>query len=465
MKKILSTALVSLCIIALAADQAIAKKTFFRYKGKPAHGDLILGIVVSAETKENAQHGKKAAGLMKRHDNKKLLNDAKHIIQRNFKELVIMETVTEAPLKGVHLVAELDVLTERFEKEIKGVTKNHWRVVLGTTYLEPSGKLIEDIRCEREFKDNPVVAAVKINSAFKKCLKEYEKDMRASEKLKGYTPSQEVAQLVLGGAAPKKKKIIRHSSVDKPKYRKRKDPNSFAIIMGVEKYPDLPTADFAERDANSMRKHLKAMGVPDRNIVLLVGERASKAGLAKNLEMWLPKVVNEESTVYFFYSGHGAPDISSKQSYLVPIDGDPKYLETTGYPVGRLYNKLAQLKAKRIIVALDACFSGAGGRSVIPKGTRPLVLNSKAKPIEGRMIVFSASGADEITGTLESEGHGLFTYHFLKGLNGAAKKMGKVTVNGLFEYLKPNVADDAKKENRDQTPTLRGLKDEDWVLR
>ena len=61
----------------------------------------------------------------------------------------------------------------------------------------------------------------------------------------------------------------------------------------------------------------------------------------------------------------------------------------------------------------------------------------------------------------EDEGHGLFTYYLLRGLNGAAKDdAGRVTVQSLFEYLVPNVQDQARRQNREQAPQLlRGAGD------
>jgi uncharacterized caspase-like protein len=93
---------------------------------------------------------------------------------------------------------------------------------------------------------------------------------------------------------------------------------------------------------------------------------------------------------------------------------------------------------------------------VLPAGARPLVL--KADPgldVMGGLVVFSASAADEITGAEESQGHGLFTYYFLKGLSGeAAGKDGRVSAKALFDYLLPKVRDAARRDNRDQTPAL-----------
>lgn len=247
------------------------------------------------------------------------------------------------------------------------------------------------------------------------------------------------------------------SEVDKPKYKVPENPDNFALVMGISRYPSLPEASFAERDAQAMRRHLVALGYPERNIIALVGPDASRAGLAKNLETKLARLANERSTVFFYYSGHGAPDPVTGEAYLVPYDGDPEFLKDTAYPLSQLQRKLGALKAKRVIVAIDACFSGVGGRSVLPKGTRPLVTKLKGG-LSGseKLVVISASADNQISGTADGSGHGLFTYYFLKGLNGEAARGGSVTVQGLYEYLKPKVMDEASRHNRDQVPQLSG---------
>ena len=243
------------------------------------------------------------------------------------------------------------------------------------------------------------------------------------------------------------------SDVDAPAYKVSENPDAYALVVGVEKYNTLPEARFAERDAKAMNAHLLAMGYPQRNIVLLTGSQATRTGLVKNLEAWLPNNVTERSTVMFYFSGHGAPDAKSSQAYLVPMDGDPQYLEETAYPIKRLYAKLAALKAKRVVVALDSCFSGAGGRSVLAQGTRPLVAKMDIAPAEGKIVSLSASSSDEITGALEEQGHGLFTYQLLKALTETA---GRGTVSEVYAALKPRVQDEARRQNRAQTPQAFG---------
>ncbi len=214
----------------------------------------------------------------------------------------------------------------------------------------------------------------------------------------------------------------------------------------------MPAADFAERDAQTMHDHLLAMGYPERNIIFLTGARASRTGIEKYLESWLPLNIEEDSHLFVYFSGHGAPDPKSGQAFLMPSDGDAKFIENTGYPLGRLYEQLGALKARQIVVALDACFSGAGGRSVIAKGTRPLVTQADQGAEKlGRIVVLSAAAGDEITGTAEEQGHGLFTYNLLRALNEAK---GEVTVGGLYGVLRPRVQDAARRDNRVQTPQL-----------
>ena len=146
--------------------------------------------------------------------------------------------------------------------------------------------------------------------------------------------------------------------------------NAYAIVIGIEGYRQkLPRADFAVSDAKLMGEYLtKVMGYPEENVVMLTNEHATKSDFEKYFERWLSNNVEKNSTVFIYYSGHGAPDPKTGGAYLVPYDGDPSFIAETGYPLKRMYDALGKLQAKEIIVALDSCFSGAGGRSVIAKG-------------------------------------------------------------------------------------------------
>jgi hypothetical protein len=235
---------------------------------------------------------------------------------------------------------------------------------------------------------------------------------------------------------------------------------NFAIVIGIEKYRDIgANADYAERDARTMLLYLKDyLGFPEQNIKFLSADRATKSDIAKMLELWLPLQVTPDSKVFVFYSGHGAPDSDTHQAYILPYDGDPRALELTAYPLKRMYEKLGALPAKEIVVALDSCFSGAGGRSVIPQGARPLMTKIDSGKVSngGKLTVFTAAAGEEITGGYEPQKHGLFTYYFLKGIRGDAdaNSDGWISVEEQYGYLKKNVSLMANRDSRQQTPQI-----------
>lgn len=235
-------------------------------------------------------------------------------------------------------------------------------------------------------------------------------------------------------------------------------PNDFALVIGIEKYRSISDAQFAERDADTFHQYARTvLGVPKDNVILLLNEHASQADLSKYLEEWLPRNVGPDSRVYVYYSGHGTPDVTGKNSYIVPWDGDPSYLKSRAYPLSKLYKSLDSLRAKEVVVLLDACFSGTGPRSLVAKGLRPLVVVTQTPvPHGGRLTVLTASSADEAAGTMEGQGHGMFTYFLLKGLKDSpfSKKGEAVKLEDLYRYLREQVPAAARRQNREQTPQM-----------
>jgi uncharacterized caspase-like protein len=123
-----------------------------------------------------------------------------------------------------------------------------------------------------------------------------------------------------------------------------------------------------------------------------------------------------------------------------------------------MYDALSKLPAKEIVVALDSCFSGAGGRSVLAEGARPLVMNLQSNlSLPKNTTVLSASSGEQISSTYKDKGHGLFTYFLLKGIKeeDVVKPDGSIKIDDLFRYIKPQVQRIARKQyNNEQTPQL-----------
>jgi hypothetical protein len=250
------------------------------------------------------------------------------------------------------------------------------------------------------------------------------------------------------------------SDVDEiPPGKGQENKNAYAIVIGVEQYrQQLPRAEFAVHDAQAVAQYLtKTLGYPENNVVTLLNEHAAKSDFEKYFEKWLPNNVEKNATVFVYYSGHGAPNLKNGDAYLVPYDGDPSFIAETGYPLRRMYDALGRLPAKEVIVAIDSCFSGAGGRSVVAKGARPLVMNLMTTALPRNMTVLSASAGDQTSSTYDDKGHGLFTYFLLKGIKNedVTKPDGSISMSDLFGYLKPQVERIARKQyNNEQTPQL-----------
>lgn len=242
------------------------------------------------------------------------------------------------------------------------------------------------------------------------------------------------------------------SDIDSPQLtptEKIMGDKDLAVVIGIEGYQNLPKSDYSYDDARLVKDYLKAFGFKERNIELLTDERATKSGIEKTIEAWLRNKTQSDSRVIIYYSGHGSPDPVTGEAYIVPYDGDPNYLTETGYSLKRLYEKVGALPAKETVIILDACFSGAGGRSVLAKGTRPLVMTSMEAPRNRNMVVLTATQGAQISSSSPEKGHGIFTYYFLKAL-----KEGKKTISDIYEYIKPLVEDDAKNLNIQQSPSV-----------
>ena len=306
----------------------------------------------------------------------------------------------------------------------------------------------------------PHIAAV-MSEAFTDALQKMGRSIASSQELRVY--ARKVGEKREDRAQGERTILVRTSDVDDPpKSQAISTKNKHAVVIGIEQYREqLPKADYASQDAKVIGKYLTtAMGYAEENVAVLLNQHATKTDIEKYLEGWLPNRVEKGDSVFIYFSGHGAPNPKTGDAYLVPYDGDPNYLGTTGYSLKRLYEQLAKLPAKQVAVVLDSCFSGAGGRSVLAQGMRPVGI-SVENPIlaTGNTVVLTASSGSQVSSTYTQKAHGLLTYYFLKGLHGEADQNqdGKINLTELYTYLKPRVEGVSRREfNNEQTPQLLG---------
>lgn len=262
-----------------------------------------------------------------------------------------------------------------------------------------------------------------------------------------------------GSVAP----FIARFSVDKPDYQLQNSSKKWALVVGIETYQlsNVSPAEYAVRDAQAVEKHLLALGFEKDHIIELLGNNATRASIRDSVHRLQRNISDSETgaTVFVYFSGHGAPDVQSDTSYIVPWDGDPADLPETGIRLSEFYKNLDLIPASHVIIVLDACFSGSGkgAGSVFGVGKRPLVVKVKEEslPHPGKMVVLSAARGDEMAGPDSTKKHGLFTYYLLKGLNGNAEQKGHVSIGDLFNYVSSKVRNRSELANSTQIPALQ----------
>lgn len=234
-------------------------------------------------------------------------------------------------------------------------------------------------------------------------------------------------------------------------------PGAYAIVIGVEKYAaGLPPPTGARADATRFTDvATKSLGVLPAHIQTILDGQATKGGILRAIE-WAKNSVSAGGRIYFYFSGHGAPDASAGTPYIVPADGDPQYLDATAIATKEILAKLGQSKAREVLAIVDSCFSGAGGRSVLPPGARPLV-RVKEESAPAQLAIFSASSGNQISGPSAAGDGGLFTKFVIDGLGSGAADMngdGQVSLSELAQWVGPRVTREAQQANREQVPSL-----------
>ncbi|MEO1652849.1 MAG: caspase family protein, partial [Bacteroidota bacterium] len=252
---------------------------------------------------------------------------------------------------------------------------------------------------------------------------------------------------------------------------KAKNPHAIAVIIGNQHYQDkdIPMVDFAQKDAQSMKNYLvQSFGYSPENV--LYYEDASLAnfnaifGTAQNHKGLLYNYVKaEESDVFIYYSGHGAPSPEDKTAYFIPVDCSAELVNLNGYSVNTFYDNVARLPFRNLTLVIDACFSGLSeGGNIIPQAS-PIYIKSQSKILNHpRALVFLSADGDQISSWYAEKQHSLFTYFFLKGIQGAANHNGDrfLDLGELREYIDKEVIYRARRlHNRNQTPEIYGKED------
>jgi len=243
--------------------------------------------------------------------------------------------------------------------------------------------------------------------------------------------------------------------------------NGIAVVIGNQQYPnpDVPDVEYAKRDAASVKKYLVNMlGFRENNIMFI--ENAGKAEFERifgTREVVRGKLYNwvkpNQSDVFIYYSGHGAPGMNNKKAYFMPSNCDPNYVQIDGYPLELFYQNLDKIPARSITIVLDACFSGGSQQGMLIKNASPIYIDI-SMPISGSNFnLFTSASSNQIASWYPEGNHSLFTYYFLRALRGEAdgNRDRQITMNEVNNFIQEHVPYMASRlYGRDQTPVFKG---------
>lgn len=253
-----------------------------------------------------------------------------------------------------------------------------------------------------------------------------------------------------------------------------KFPNRYALIIGNEDYssrqPGINSESnvaFAVNDAKTFKEYcINTFGVEEKNIFFLTNATAGEMSQKIELVTQILTRLGENGELIFYYAGHGFPDENTKIPYLIPVDVSATNL-ISAININEVYKKFTSTNAKRVIVFLDACFSG-GGRNVGLLAARGVKIVPKAEILTGNILVFSATSADQSALPYKDKKHGMFTYFLLKKIQ---ESKGEVSLGELEKYVRENVSIESLRINsKAQDPKVNVSYDiqniwETWTLK
>ena len=236
---------------------------------------------------------------------------------------------------------------------------------------------------------------------------------------------------------------------------------SWAVAIGINAYKNWPRLSYAVNDATAVRDLLvRKFGFAADHIKTLLDGDATRANILAALgdELSDSKKVARADRVFVFFAGHGAtrklPNGKS-QGYVIPVDADAKNFQSQAISMTNFQDIADAIPAKHVLFVMDACYSGLAltrGGGGNPGGDRRQYWQEITRRLARQ--VMTAGGADEQVADTGPNGHSIFTWTVLQGLEGKADLDGDgaITASELSAYVAPSVSSLSR-----QTPAFGSL--------
>jgi len=226
--------------------------------------------------------------------------------------------------------------------------------------------------------------------------------------------------------------------------------NSYALVIGINKYENVQRLNYAVKDAKAMKSLLmNDYGFKRENIVLVLNENATYSKIRREFSK-ITKLADKKDRVLIYFAGHGdtmeLPG-GGEKGYLLPYEALANDLYLTALPMDELKNIALMSKAKHILYLIDACYGGiaaVGTRGLTPEKTANYIHKITQNP--ARQVI-TAGGRGEMVIEKAEWGHSAFTKNIKNALKfGNADYNGDniITANELALFLNEKVTIDSE---------------------
>ena len=231
--------------------------------------------------------------------------------------------------------------------------------------------------------------------------------------------------------------------------------NSYALIIGIDKYENVQPLNYAVKDAESIQDILvNTFDFPESNIKLLINEEANKDAILKAFSDLTKKAENNDRVLIYF-AGHGETmelTEGGERGYLLPVDGNKEDLYLSSIGMDELEDISEMSKAKHTLYLVDACYGGiaAVGSRGLDASSTPNYIDKITKNRAVQIITAGSRGEQVIEKA--KWGHSAFTLNLNRGLKDGNADMnadGYITANELGMFLREKVTLDSENQ---QTP-------------
>lgn len=234
--------------------------------------------------------------------------------------------------------------------------------------------------------------------------------------------------------------------------------DKWALIVGISEFQDpRHNLHYAAKDARDFRNYLvKEARFAPSHVKLLTDSDATRVNILEELgDRWLPRVVGPDDLVVLYISSHGSPPDADVVgvNYVIAHDTDLRSLYATGIATQEMIRMIRmRIKSDRIVVVLDACFSGAA-TDPDPTGAYKQRSLDVDEFVHGtNQLVICSSQPDETSAESSALNNGVFTHYLIEGLrqHGLDTKLADA-----FSYCREKVQEYAQRIHRTQTPVMK----------